>query len=446
MPTELVTSQIIRVLLVEDSPTEAMLIEAALADSEDVQFDVSHTTCLKETQIALQQQSFDIVVLDLTLPECSGMETFTRLHASCPTVPVVILTANASKTIALESVKQGAQDYILKEQIENMQLSMSLRYAIERKKSEESLKKAQHEVEEAYRELKETQAQLVQNEKLASIGQLAAGVAHEMNTPLGFISSNIQTLKSYINKFKDIHQEVIQLCDQIGQSESQPIQGKVDEIQSMHQKLKIDFILEDAHDLVDESQEGLDTVAEIVQSLRDFTRIDQAESYSEYDLNHAWESTLVMAKSELKNIDVETRLGEIPSVYCNPTQINEIFLSVTRNAIEALETNSQDAPKLTIQTSLAGDRVICKIQDNGPGIPDDILAHVFDPFFTTKAVGAGKGLGLSSAHDIIVAKHQGKIDIETCVGQGTTVSIELPIRRANDLNESPKEESHHESH
>lgn len=442
MPTDIITSQIIRVLLVEDSPTEAMLIEAALADNEDVLFDVCHTICLKDTQLALKQQSFDIVVLDLTLPECSGMETFTRLHASCPTVPVVILTANASKTIALESVKQGAQDYILKEQIENMQLSMSLRYAIERKKAEESLKKAQQDVEEAYSELQKTQAQLVQNEKLASIGQLAAGVAHEMNTPLGFISSNIQTLKSYINKFKDIHQEVIQLCDQIGQSNLQPIQEKAEAIQSMHQKLKIDFILQDAHDLVNESQEGLDTVAEIVQSLRDFTRIDQAESYSEYDLNHAWESTLVMAKSELKDINVETHLGEIPSVYCNPTQINEIFLSVTRNAIEAFETSSQDTPQLTIQTSLVGDRVVSKIQDNGPGIADDVLAHVFDPFFTTKAVGAGKGLGLSSAHDIIVTKHQGKIDIETLVGQGTTVSIELPICKANNLNDPQTEESH----
>ncbi len=445
MTSQTISSHTIRVLLVEDSPTEAMLIQASLSDVEEVTFEIQHTTSLADTQAALSQQHYDIVVLDLTLPDCSGIETFIRLRESCPGTPVVILTANTSKKTALETVKLGAQDYILKEQIENMQLQMSLRYAIERKKSEEALKQARAEVEKAYHELKETQAQLVQNEKLASIGQLAAGVAHEMNTPLGFIASNIETLKSYVTKLTDVQKAVDGLINQIDQADIEIIQTKAAELKSLRTQLKIDFVLVDAQDLVGESQEGLDTLAKVVQSLRDFTRIDQAESHSEYDLNHAWESTLLMAQSELHDIRVNTDLGDIPLIYCNPTQINEVFLSVTRNAIEALQSQTATKPAtLSIQTVLDGERIICRIQDNGPGIAADVIPHIFDPFFTTKPVGAGQGLGLSIAHDIIVKKHQGQLNVESKPGQGTIFTIALPLEQqaAADPTGSKERENH----
>jgi PAS domain S-box-containing protein len=299
----------------------------------------------------------------------------------------------------------------------------------ERKQAEEAIKTAYEQLEQANMELKKMQSQLVQNEKLASIGQLAAGVAHEMNTPVGFVASNFRTLENYLNKFLELlagYKEVVELVD-TGTKEERLT--KLQEITETHNKMKIDFILEDIQGLFDESREGLDRVTSIVQNLRDFSRIDQPGSRDEYDINKGIEATLVVANNEIKyNADVKTDFSEVPLIFCHSGQINQVFLNILVNAAQAIKTQKRDGNgTITIRTHATETKVICEIEDDGPGIPPDKLSKIFDPFFTTKPVGKGTGLGLSVSYDIIVNKHNGKLLVDSTVGEGTKFTIKLPI-------------------
>lgn len=299
----------------------------------------------------------------------------------------------------------------------------------ERKRAEESIKAAYEQLEQSHRELKEMQCQLVQNEKLASIGQLAAGVAHEMNTPVGFVASNFQTLENYINKFLELltkYKEVAKLVD-TGTKEERLT--KLQEITEIYDKMKIDFILEDIQGLFDDSKEGLDRVTSIVQNLRDFSRIDQPGSRDKYNINKGIEATLVVARNEIKyDADIRTEFSEVPLVFCHSGQINQVFLNILVNAAQAIKAQERDGNgTITIRTYATETEIVCEIADDGPGIPPDNLSRVFDPFFTTKPTGKGTGLGLSVSYDIVVNKHHGEFFVESTVGEGTKFTIKLPI-------------------
>jgi len=315
-------------------------------------------------------------------------------------------------------------------QIGNKDLSIGLFIDIaERKKAEEAAELAYKKLEEANMELKHVQSQMVQSEKLASIGELAAGVAHEMNTPVGFVASNFQTLESYVKKFQRLLQMYGELVKQIETSEKTELLNKAHEIDQSGDDMKIDFILGDIQGLLDDSREGLDRVTNIIQNLRDFSRIDQPGSLDEYDLNDGIEATLVVAKNEIKyDADIKTDLGELPYIYCNSGQINQVFLNILVNAAQAIKSQERDDKgTITIRTYASDDEVVCEISDDGPGISPDKLSKVFDPFFTTKPAGKGTGLGLSVSYDIVVNKHNGKILSESTVGEGAKFTIKLPI-------------------
>lgn len=299
----------------------------------------------------------------------------------------------------------------------------------ERKRTEKAIKVAYEQLEQSNKELKETQCQLVQNEKLASIGQLAAGVAHEMNTPVGFVASNFQTLQSYVNKIRDLlttYDELIGQIETLGKTE---LQNKIEGIGQFRDNLKIDFILEDIRGLFDDSREGLDRVTSIIQNLRDFSRIDQPGSRDEYNINKGIEATLVVTKNEIKyDADVRTEFSEVPLVFCHSGQINQVFLNILINAAQAIKSQKRkDRGTITIRTYASAGKVVCEIVDDGPGISPDNLPKVFDPFFTTKPAGKGTGLGLSISYDIVVNKHNGQFFVESTVGKGTKFTIKLPI-------------------
>ena len=278
-------------------------------------------------------------------------------------------------------------------------------------------KKAARELEEAYAKLKQTQSQILQQEKMASIGQLAAGVAHEINNPMGFIQSNLGTLGKYVDKLTDY----IRFQD--------GILGKLDdpalreEIEARRRKLKLGYIIEDVRDLVSESLEGAERVKTIVQNLKSFSRVDQAEQ-SMADLNACLESTLNIVWNELKyKCTVEKDYGEIPKTKCFPQQLNQVFMNLLVNASHAIEKQGV----IRIRTRAEGGRILVQVSDNGSGIPADKLDRIFEPFFTTKPVGKGTGLGLSIAYDI-VKKHGGEITVESEVGRGTTFTVSLPVK------------------
>jgi len=299
----------------------------------------------------------------------------------------------------------------------------------DRKLAEETTATAYEELKKSHLELKEMQCQLVQSEKLASIGQLAAGIAHEMNTPVGFVAGNFQTLESHVKKILDLLAMHDKLAGQAETSGNPQLQTIVDGIGQFRDDMQIDFILEDIQRLFVDSKEGVDRTIEIVRNLRDFSRIDQSESRDEYDLNEGIKATLIVAKNEIKyDADVKTDLAKLPLIYCHCGQINQVLLNILVNAAQAIKSQERDdRGTITIRTYASDDGVVCEISDDGPGIPADKISKVFDPFFTTKPPGKGTGLGLSVSYGIIVNKHNGELLVDSTFGEGTKFTINLPI-------------------
>lgn len=290
-------------------------------------------------------------------------------------------------------------------------------------------KQAEAALAQANQELKTMQSQIVQSEKLASIGQLAAGVAHEMNTPVGFVGSNFQTLMGYMQKFLDLFAMYEDLHGEVEDGSKIDRLKVMERIKQTRSNLKIDFILEDIQALFEESCEGIQRVSHIIQNLRDFSRVDQPDELADFNLNEGIKSTLMVARNEIKyDAEIVTDLGAIPLVRCCSGQVNQVFLALLVNAAQAIKSQArQDKGTITIKTYATDTEVICTISDDGPGIPEDKISRIFDPFFTTKPVGKGTGLGLSVAYDIIVNKHQGTLSVDSTPGQGTVFTIQLPL-------------------
>lgn len=274
--------------------------------------------------------------------------------------------------------------------------------------------------------VRNAQPKLIQQEKLASIGQLAAGIAHELNNPIGFISSNFTSLRSYLRVIK----EYIVVCEQsLGLYSDQGQSSNVgSKIRSFRDEKKLDYILGDIENLVKESMEGVYRITEIVTSLRNFSRTDNETKIESYDINEALESTLVVAKNEIKYVaDVEKEFSVVPRIECIGSEINQVLLNILINAAQAIESQRRsDRGLIRIRTYADPESLYCEISDNGPGIPQDIVSRVFDPFFTTKDVGEGTGLGLNISYDIVVHKHHGELSVRSEEGKGATFTMKLP--------------------
>jgi len=272
------------------------------------------------------------------------------------------------------------------------------------------------ELEKAYAELQSTQTMVIQQEKMASIGQMAAGVAHEINNPMGFITSNLNSMNKYMARILE-YQKALDEHMASCQSETKK------ELEEMKRRLKIDFILEDSGNLVNESLEGAERVRKIVQDLKSFSRVDEADEQLA-DLNQCLESTINIARNEIKYVATLTKdFGEIPQIKCYPQQLNQVFMNLLVNAAHAIS----DQGKITVRSWSDTGNVFISVSDTGSGIPEEIQQRIFEPFFTTKEAGKGTGLGLSISYDII-RKHGGEIMLESKVDQGTTFTIRLPIK------------------
>ncbi|MDD2734244.1 MAG: PAS domain S-box protein [Desulfuromonadaceae bacterium] len=279
------------------------------------------------------------------------------------------------------------------------------------------LRSAGQELEKAFSELKDAQLQIFQQEKMASIGQLAAGVAHEINNPMGFISSNLSTLNKYVDRLAEFIAAGDELLISSAGSEG------AEKITATRKRLKIDYVMEDSRQLIAESQDGAARVRRIVQDLKSFSRVDLAEC-ALINLNEALDTTINIAWNEIKYVATLNReFGDIPQIKCFPQQINQVFLNLLVNAAHAIGENQGS---ITVRTWSEGDSVLVSVTDNGCGIPAEIRQKIFEPFFTTKEVGKGTGLGLSISYDI-VRKHGGEITVESEIGEGTTFIVKLPV-------------------
>jgi signal transduction histidine kinase len=275
-----------------------------------------------------------------------------------------------------------------------------------------------NEIQIANRKLEDVQNQLLQQEKLASLGQMAAGVAHEINNPVGFINSNLSMLEKYSERS-------IALFDLLDKIESKVDDETIsNEIASTKKKCKYNNLRKNLQSIIAESQEGVERVKRIVNDLKNFSRVDEAE-WQWVDLHSGIDSTLNIAWNEIKyKAEVHKHYGNLPAIECVPSQLNQVFMNLLVNAAQAIK----ESGNIYIRSKCVDEHVIIEIEDDGDGIPKDIIGKIFDPFFTTKEVGKGTGLGLSLSYGII-KKHQGDLNVESVKGKGTIFTITLPIKQ-----------------
>jgi two-component system NtrC family sensor kinase len=327
------------------------------------------------------------------------------------------------KTLTILVSRKGTE-YIVEEEhtsLPEMESDQSgtviiFRDITERHRAEEALKDSRDSLESAYNALKLTQSRLLQQEKMASIGQLAAGVAHEINNPMGFISSNLRSLEKYIVKI------VAYTSGMEAMLAREKTDANVKALKEKRSALQMDFIIQDIKDLIDESLEGAERVKKIVQNLKTFARLDH-DDHKQADINKCIESSLNMVWNELKyKATIIKDYGEIPQTLCYPMQLNQVFVNLLVNAAHAIERQGE----ITVRTWAEKGSICASVTDTGCGMTQETMDHIFEPFFSTKEIGQGTGLGLSIVYDIII-KHGGEIAVLSTPGNGTTFTVHLPI-------------------
>jgi signal transduction histidine kinase len=324
---------------------------------------------------------------------------------------------------------------LLKQQQEtNAQLetySQTLEHRVEERTQE--LREKNEHFKQLLEELHRTQTQMVQSEKMSSLGQLVAGVAHEINNPVNFIHGNLDHIDSYTR-------DLIEAMEAYQQHYPHPPH----ELQETLEEIDLDFLTEDLHKILQSMRMGTQRIREIVLSLRNFSRLDEAE-FKLVDIHEGIDSTLLIlqhrlkARAERPEIQVVKEYSSVPLVECYPGQLNQVFMNILANALDALEEchakqtyqEIKAAPSwIKIRTSVVDAQwVVVAIADNGPGIPEAIRQRIFDPFFTTKPIGKGTGMGMSISYQIITDKHDGKLECFSTSGEGTEFRIQIPIRQ-----------------
>jgi two-component system, NtrC family, sensor kinase len=351
---------------------------------------------------------FPMVITDWMMPEMDGSGLIRRIRASPRPgyVYAILLTAKSQKEDLVEGMEAGADDFLTKP-FDRDELRVRLRAG-------ERIIRLEHH-------LRETQTALIQTEQLASLGRLAAGVAHEINNPISFVINNIAVLR------RDV-QAALSVLDKYGEgraalSRTEPDLAAL--LARLEEEMDLPYLRENVGRMFDSAAEGLRRIRAIVQNLRDFARLDEAE-YKDVDMNTALQSTLVALGHEFdqKAVRVQTTFEPLPPVACHPGKINQVFLNILLNAIQASEREGLIEVRTRPDQE---DAVLVEIEDHGGGICPEHLPHIFEPFFTTKPVGGGTGLGLSVSYGI-VRDQGGTLEVESTVGQGSLFRVRLPLQ------------------
>ncbi len=420
-----------KLLIVDDSVLILKFAEGAIRKNQ-LNLEIALCTSGEEALQYLEVSPVDIVLLDIVMPGISGVEVLRRIKANptLRTIEVIMFTSLSDKETLHECFEVGAVDYISKP-IDELEYVARIKASIRRKRLEKSALEYMKEIEgqnksliQLNSQLKLAQNQIIQQEKMASVGHLAAGIAHEINNPLGFIISNMVTLKKYLKKYQGVLPVSSALLEASNEKNAQWTA-----LDSYIKRQDFAFINEDIEDLFSDTQEGLARVGVIVKGLRNFSRIDQLDEMSPYNINEGIENTLIISRNELKyTADVETDFGQVSEIMGLGGQINQVILNVLLNAAAAIKTKHGSKKGLiNIRTWQENQKIYLTIRDNGGGIPTENLQTIFDPFFTTKPIGEGTGLGLSISYDIITHKHKGWIEAKSQLGEWTEFTITLPM-------------------
>ena len=412
-----------RVLIIEDSRADQEILRRTL-DA----FDLTVVDSGEEGLRRLDVEPFDLVLLDYQLPGINADAVLGSIrsgrHAE---VPVVVISGVGNETIAVDLLKQGASDYLTKTDLRDGRIAHAIRDALDRRAAEagrrrveEDLRLRKDELERSFRQLQENQGRLIQSEKMAGMGQLVAGVAHEINNPLSYVTNNIAVLDRDVRQMVDLMERYhAHLGDAVPA-----------EIRQIEEAIDLDYTLSNIDRLFRSTRQGLQRVGEIVAGLRDFSRLDEAE-FKQVDPNEPVRMTVEMIRYQIrqKHINLVVEIDPLPTVWCNPGRLNQVLLNLLVNAIQAVEPGAT----IVVRTRLLinSGEFQYEVADDGPGIPEAIRDKIFDPFFTTKPQGVGTGLGLWIAYNIVL-EHHGRIELATETGRGTTFTVTLPIDQPDD--------------
>ncbi|MDF5724375.1 MAG: response regulator, partial [Rhizonema sp. PD37] len=392
----------------------------------------------------VQNQQVDLILLDVMLPKIDGFEICRLLKSDSQTkdIPIIFMTALSNKEEKVKGLSLGAVDYITKpfqqeEVIARIQVHLKLRrlnLELDRQKQqlEQRVQERTAELSQTLEELKKTQLQLVQREKISLLGQLVAGVAHEVNNPLGFISNNLHYASQYVQDLMNI----VKLYQKQFPNPGHEIEEKIAESDLEH-------TLEDLPKLICSMKLGANRIHGIMQSLRNFSRSDRNKKKA-VDIHDGLETTLMILQHRLQSrykrptIQVIKEYGNLPQVECYPGQLNQVFMNLLANAIDALEEGVGDrewgigesqfpTPQIKISTSLNNQQVTIRFTDNGQGMSESVQSNIFNSCFTTKPEGKGTGLGLLISHQIVVEQHGGELNCVSTLGKGTELTLKIPV-------------------
>ncbi|WDI43888.1 sensor histidine kinase [Bremerella sp. P1] len=400
-----------RVLVAEDGMMMRRILVRAL---EGWKYEVTEVENGAEAWEAFEAEPFRMVLTDWVMPEVDGLDLIRRIRsANLPFyVYIILLTAKSEKEDLVVGMEAGADDFLVKP-VDHNELRVRLREG-------ERIVRLEQELAEQNRQLRETQAALVQSEKLASLGQMAAGMAHEINNPIALVANNLAVLKrdvssafELLDMYRSIQEEIAKINPELANKAAE-----------LEEECDYQWIRDESAELFDRSLTGLQRVRDIVQNLRSFARLDEAE-LDHLDVNGALfaVSQVLHHEIEAREIELIVDPGDVPSILCEPVKIQQVLHHLLLNAIQASDVGG----KVTLRSSRCDEGVQIDVQDQGCGMSGNDLAHIFEPFFTTRAVGSGQGLGLAVSYGI-VRDHGGSIQVRSQLGRGSTFSVQLPVR------------------